>query len=90
MLTRGTLFLYDSTMPAVPARRNEENGMNAQQLSKALDFAEVNGKLAPDCRRVMVDENMVLKSALQSGDATRIKSAKDEAERVARMWGVID
>lgn len=54
-----------------------------------LYWAEVGvPKLAPDARRVLVDERIRLEAALRSGDPERIREAEAEARRVARMWGL--
>jgi len=63
--------------------------MNAQQLIARLEWVEVDGSYAADCRRVMRDERMGLVVALQGGDGTRIAARLQEALRVARMWGVL-
>lgn len=62
--------------------------MNANQIINSLTFAEVNSKYAGDLRRMMRAERESLQVAVQSGDASKIKEAAAEAERVAEMWGV--
>lgn len=62
--------------------------MNANQIINSLTFAEANSKYAGDTRRMMRVERESLQVAVQSGDASKIKEAAAEAERVAKMWGV--
>lgn len=62
--------------------------MSAQQVVKALTFAEVDGSIAADARRVLRVEREQLTAAVRSGDGAKINAAKAEAERVAAMWGV--
>ena len=62
--------------------------MNAGQMVAKLTWAEVDGKNDPDCRRLLTSERIALSAALQSGDATKIDAAMDEARRVCAMWGV--
>lgn len=50
---------------------------------------ETNGSNEPDARRVISAERQSLYLALQSGNAARIEATATEAERVARMWGVL-
>ena len=63
--------------------------MTPNTLHARLTYAEVDPQYAPDCRRVISTERQSLGLALQSGDNSRIKKAAAEAERVARMWGVL-
>ena len=58
------------------------------QVVTALEFAEVDSRLAVDCRDVLRRERESLTLALRSGDGREIKAAKAEAERVAVMWQV--
>lgn len=51
-----------------------------------LERAETDSKRAPDHRRELRAEREALHVAIQSSDAARIKAARDEALRVARMW----
>lgn len=62
--------------------------MTPAQLMAHLTWVEVDGRYAPDCRRIIRDERMSLQVALRSGDALRIQRAAAEARRVAEMWGV--
>lgn len=62
--------------------------MSAELVHERLTWAEVNGSLSPDCRRVLGDERQVLGLAIKSGDIDRIARAGREAARVAEMWGV--
>ena len=62
--------------------------MNANQLITALTYAEVDGSIAIDTRRVIRDERFALTAAVNSGDGQLIKAAMAEAMRVAKMWGV--
>lgn len=59
-----------------------------KQVLNALEFAQVNGSLAADCRKVLGDECNAVRAALQSGDGAKIAAAVKEANRVATMWGV--
>jgi hypothetical protein len=56
------------------------------ELYNKLIAAEVDGKRAPDCRRVLRDERFALGRALQSGDRAAIARAAAEAQRVWDMW----
>ncbi len=62
--------------------------MNATTLLNALTRAEVNGRNAPDARRVIRGERETLSAALKSKDPARIAAAMEEARRVAEMWGI--
>lgn len=62
--------------------------MNANQLATKLTFAEVDGALPSDTRKMMQDERFALSAAIRTGDGQKIKDAMAEAERVAKMWGV--
>lgn len=62
--------------------------MNATQILSKLEWAEVNGKLEPDTRRMMRNERFAVKAAVESGDGRKIKAAIAEALSVADMWGV--
>lgn len=55
-------------------------------LMAYLEYAEVDGSRAGDCRRILREERIRLASALRSGDARTIAAARDEALRVARDW----
>lgn len=68
-------------------KRGDET-VNAGQMHNRLTEIEVDGKYAPDCRRVLRGERESLAAAMQSGDAAAIKAAMDEARRVAKMWSV--
>lgn len=59
---------------------------NPRQLLSYLEWAEVDGSRAADCRDMLRQERFALASALRSGDAEKIAAARDEALRVARMW----
>lgn len=62
--------------------------MTASQMIAVLDFCEVDGKLAPDCRRVLREQRDALAAALGGGKAAGIAAAMKEAARVCAMWGV--
>lgn len=62
--------------------------MNAAQLITKLTNAETNHALAADTRRMMQQERFALTAAVQSGVGDKIKAATEEAQRVAKMWGV--
>jgi len=66
----------------------QTNTNTPARLLSRLERCEVNGSLAPDCRRVLRDERFALAAACRSGDGARIRSAVAEAIRVAEMWGV--
>lgn len=63
--------------------------MTPRQLHERLLAYEVDRKNEPDARRVMGCERQSLYLALESGDVQRISVVATEAERVARMWGVL-
>lgn len=62
--------------------------MSPRQIEAKLEWAEVNSNYAADTRLMMQAERFSLQSALRSGDAAKIAAARDEALRVAKMWGV--
>ena len=62
--------------------------MSPAQVESRLEWSEVDGNYAADTRRMMRDERFSLQAALRSGDAAKIAAARDEAVRVAKMWGV--
>lgn len=62
--------------------------VNPQALVSSLEWCEVDGSLAPDCRRTLRDERFSLVNALRSGDGAKIAAARDEAVRVMGMWGI--
>jgi hypothetical protein len=61
---------------------------NAEQTITTLEWLEVDGRLAPDCRRVLQSERFALLAAVRSDDDERIERCLAEAVRVARLWGV--
>jgi hypothetical protein len=61
--------------------------MSAQQIISRLIAVEIDGSYDYLTRRMMRDERMRVQAAIQCGRG--IAEAKAEAERVARMWGVL-
>ena len=65
-----------------------KNTKTAQQVLDSLTFSEVDARLQPDTRDMMRRERFSLRAAMDSGDVAKIAEAKEEAVRVATMWGV--
>lgn len=61
---------------------------NPRTVLAKLTACEVDGGLAPDARRVLLDERFALDHAIKSGTPEKIQSATTEAVRVMEMWGV--
>lgn len=66
----------------------QTNKLSPQILHTRLTYAELDGSLAADCRRIIRGERIQLGLALGSGDGLRIAAAATEALRVAAMWSV--
>ena len=64
--------------------------MNPRQIYNRLLWAEMDGSLATDCRRMVSAERHALHVAFESKNPEQIRKAAAEALRVARMWGVIE
>lgn len=80
--------MAESYTVAGRAESHGEMKMNAQQILTKLEFAEVNGSLEPDTRRMMQSERFAVKAAVESGDGRKIQAAIAEALSVADMWNV--
>jgi len=63
--------------------------MNANQMLKKLEYAEVDSRLArhPDYRRLLLDERLALKAAAENGKG--LDSAMRETQRVIAMWSPV-
>ena len=63
--------------------------MTTKKLINALSWTEVGvPKVAPDTKRMLIEQRFALQAAVESGDKNRIAAANAEAIRVAGMWGV--
>jgi len=60
--------------------------MNAAQVIAKIERIEVDGEVAADCRRTLMDERVTLLAAINSGDRERIGAALNEAKRVLELW----
>jgi len=60
--------------------------MTPKQLCDRLEWMDVDGDVARDCRDVLRSERFSLTAALRTGNAEKIAKARDEALRVVRLW----
>ena len=62
--------------------------MNIQKIINAIIAIEADGAYAPDFRRTMRDERMVIMVRHRAKDVAGAQAAAKEALRVAELWGV--
>ncbi len=62
--------------------------LQMRKLISRLEWAEVDGSLAPDCRRMLRGKRMDLISALRSGDSVEIRRARDAVIQACEEWEI--
>lgn len=83
----------DEAAEAREAKREEERiaravGGAATETMRQLINIETAGDYAPDLRRVILDDRMLLQTALQHRDVEAIRRARKEAIHTASLWGL--